>query len=157
MLGIDKIPVAHTPSGGWTIFPDPILKGCADALSDGAPDMRGVWEVTDVEADGEREINHPMLGSVQRIEQGGNRIVITGGGVIHDMRCDGTVANGVHDVGLDFTTEITVVATYEDGAHVLRPVGFPIEVRRHLEGEILVWEYGPAFTARLKRISDKQN
>ena len=31
------------------------------------------------------------------------------------MRCDGTVEHGVHDVAeFDKTTEITVVATYED-------------------------------------------
>jgi hypothetical protein len=94
-----------------------------------------------------------MVGSLQRIEQAADRMVITSEGVIHDMRCDGTVEHGVHDVSIDFTTEITVVATYENGVHVLRPVGVPIEVRRHLEGDELVWEYGPFFTARLERTS----
>ena len=67
---------------------------------------------------------------------------MTGGGVIHDMRCDGTEENGVHDVmAIDFTTRIDVVATYEDGVHVLRPVGLPIEVTRRLDGDEMVWDY----------------
>ena len=41
----------------------------------------------------------------------------------------------------DKTTPITVVATFEDGVHVLRPVGLPIEVRRRLDGDGLVWQY----------------
>ena len=36
---------------------------------------------------------------------------------------------------------------------MLRPIGIPIEVSRHLDGDELVWEYGPFFTARLERIS----
>ncbi len=73
-------------------------------------------------------------------------------GVIHDMRCDGTAEHGVSDVAeRDFTTKITVVATYEDGVHVLRPVGIPIEITRRLDGEEMVWGY-VGFTARLRRI-----
>jgi hypothetical protein len=68
------------------------------------------------------------------------------------MRCDGTEANGVHDVmQLDFETPITVVSTYEKGVHVLRPVGIPIEVTRRREGSDMIWKY-VGFTARLKRI-----
>ena len=49
------------------------------------------------------------------IEQCGDCVVVTGGGIIHDMRADGTVERGVHDVAeFDKTTPITVVATYED-------------------------------------------
>ena len=63
----------------------------------------------------------------------GDRVVITAGGIIHDMRCDSTEANGVNDVAeFDQATPITVVATFEDGVHVLRTVGVPIEVKRWL-------------------------
>ena len=51
----------------------------------------------------------------------------------------------------DKKTPITVVCTFEDGVHVLRPVGMPIEVRRRLEGDQLVWDY-LGFTARLDRV-----
>ena len=89
---------------------------------------------------------------MQRVEQCGDRLVVTGGGVVHDMRCDGTTEHGVHDVAeFDKQTEITVVATYEDGVHVLRPVGLPIEVTRRRDGDDMIWDY-LGFTARLQRI-----
>lgn len=78
--------------------------------------------------------------------------MITGGGIVHDMRADGTEANGVHDVAeFDKTTPITVVASYEDGVHVLRPVGVPVEVTRRIERGRMVWSY-VAFTAVLERV-----
>jgi hypothetical protein len=154
----DRIPVAHTPPGGYGTddeMPPPVLAGdCPHDLPEGVPDLRGTWRVTRVRpagatADAE---DHPLLGVEQRIEQCGDRLVVTAGGVIHDMRCDGTVEHGVHDVmQADFTTPIAVVATYEDGVHVLRPQGLPVEVRRHRDGEQLVWDY-VGFTARLERV-----
>jgi hypothetical protein len=78
----------------------------------------------------------------ERIEQAGNRIVDCGGGTISDCRADGTEENGVHDVSVfDYTTPIHVVASYEDGVFVLRPVGFPgIEVTRRLDDEgRMIW------------------
>ena len=141
-LNADAIPVAHTPEGGYDEIPLPILAGCTEPLSDGAVDMRGWWEVTEVVVGGERATEHQMMGVRQRIEQCGNRVVITSGGVVHDMRVDGTEENGVNDVAeIDYKTAITVVATFEDGVHVLRPVGIPIEVTRTLDGDELLWNY----------------
>ncbi|MGH9274911.1 MAG: hypothetical protein ACRDZU_09715 [Acidimicrobiales bacterium] len=152
----DAIPVAHTPPGGYgAVMPPPVLAGCTEPLVAGAPDLRGTWAVATIEVGGAVVDDHPALGKVQRIEQGGDRLVVTASGVVHDMRCDGTEANGVHDVmQTDFTTEITVVATFEEGVHVLRPVGVPIEVRRWLDGDRMVWDYAGLFTARLERIGD---
>ena len=149
----DDIPVAFTPLGGWTgEMPPPILAGCVEPLVDGAPDMRGTWRVVEIQVDGRGDQRHRALGAVQRIEQCGNRVVITAGGIIHDMRADGTEGNGVHDVAeFDKTTPITVVATFENGVHMLRPVGMPFEVRRRIDGDHLVWDYF-GFTARLERI-----
>jgi hypothetical protein len=149
----DDIEVAHTPPGGYgDEMPPPVLAGCEDPPAPAAPDLRGMWRVVAVEADGEPAAEHPALGHVQRIEQCADRIVITGGGVVHDMRCDGTEENGVNDVAeFDFMTPITVVATYEDGVHTLRPAGIPITVTRHREGELMVWRY-LTFTARLERV-----
>jgi hypothetical protein len=148
----DDIPVAHTPVGGWRgEMPPPVLADCDEPLVDGAPDMRGIWTVVQVEVGGVVAPSHRALGARQRIEQCGDRVVITGGGIVHDMRADGTEANGVHDVAeIDKATPITVVASFEDGVHVLRPVGLPIEVRRRLDGDQLVWDY-LGFTARLER------
>lgn len=89
--------------------------------------------------------------------------MITGGGVIHDMRCDGIAGHGVHDVAArDFKTRITVVARYENGVQTLRPVGLRprlmgllrggrIEVTRLRDGADMLWSY-VGFAARLRRI-----
>ena len=158
MLRADDIPVAHTPPGGWRTFPPPVLAGCEEPLVAGAPDLRGLWKTVDVMVNGERVDAHPIYRHVERIEQAGDRVVVTSTGVIHDMRCDGTVERGVDDVATDLRSRIRVVATFEDGVHVLRPVGMPgIEVTRRRDGVYVVWTYGPAFTARLERICHRSN
>ena len=146
--------MAHTPPGGYGAeMPPPVLAGCREPLVDGAPDLRGLWRAVAIEVDGQpAPADHPGWRHVERIEQCGDRLVVTAGGVVHDMRCDGTEENGVQDVAeFDFKTPIKVVATYESGIHTLRPVGFPIEVTRRLEGQRLVWKY-LTFTARLERV-----
>jgi hypothetical protein len=153
-IAAHDIPVAHTPPGGYgDTFPEPVLAGCSEPIVDGAPDLRGTWEVVGVEVEGApAPAGHPAHGHVERVEQCGDRLVVTGSGIIHDMRCDGTVEHGVHDVmQIDFTTEISVVASYEDGVHVLRPVGVPFEVTRRRDGDDMIWTYF-GFTARLRRI-----
>lgn len=150
---VDSIPVAYTPSGGWTIWPSPVLAGCSEPRPPGAPDIDGYWRTVEVTVNGEIQPGHPNVGHVQRIEQRGDRVVVTGGGVIHDMRCDGTSEGGVHDVAeFDKATVINVIATYEHGVHVLRPENLPIEVRRHRVGDHLVWDY-LGFTARLELVA----
>jgi hypothetical protein len=150
------IPVAHTPAGGWYgEMPPPILAGCDEPLVAGAPDLRGLWQAYAVEVGGELVAEHPVLGQRQRVEQAGNRFVVTAGGIIHDMWCDGTEENGVHDVAqVDYSTPIVVVASYENGVHVLRPTDLPLMVTRRLEGEEMVWSYGGVFVARLERIPE---
>lgn len=146
--------MAHTPPGGWTgEIPPPILADCADGLVDGAPDLRGLWRAVSITVNGSPAPDHPANGHLQRIEQCGDRLVVTASGIIHDMRCDGTEEHGVHDVAeFDHRTPITVVATYENGVHVLRPVGLPdLEVTREREGNDLIWKY-VGFEARLERI-----
>lgn len=88
------------------------------------------------------------------IEQAGSRVVVTTGGVVHDMLADGTHEHGVNDVaGADFATAIVVAATFEGGALVLRPRDMPgVEVRRWREGDQLVWQYHTRFFARLERM-----
>ena len=150
---IDDIPVAHTPPGGYgSAVPAPVLAGCVEPLVARAPDLRGWWRVVEVRVDDRTVNGHAALGHVQRVEQAGDRLVVTGGGVVHDMRCDGTVEHGVHDVAeFDKTTEIIVIASYEDDVHVLRPVGIPIEVRRWRDAADMRWQY-LGFTARLERL-----
>lgn len=129
-------PVAHTPPGGYgSTFPPLVLPGCTEPLVDGAPDLRGTWCVVSATRGGQAVgPGDPLLSYSERIEQAGNRIVDCGGGTIADCRADGTEENGVHDVSaFDYVTPIHVVATYEDGVFVLRPVGIPgIQVTRRL-------------------------
>ena len=150
----DEIPVAHTPPGGYGAdMPPPILSACSDPLAPGAPDMRGTWTIATVTwKSGDPPDPDPLAGHVQRIEQCGDRVCITSAGIIHDMRADGTVEHGVNDVAAAGGMEISVVCTFEERVHTLRPVGMPgIEVTRWLEGDELMWDYGPMFTARLVR------
>jgi hypothetical protein len=126
-------------------MPAPVLAGCDEAIADGLPDMRGLWQAFAVEVDGKTvdDLRHS-----ERIEQAGDRVVITAGGVIHDMRADGTLENGVNDVNASSFTPISVAAAFEDGALVLRPNNAFIAVTRHLEGDVLVWNLIP-----LKRVT----
>ncbi len=145
MVSADDIPVAHTPPGGYgDTFPEPVLARCTEPLVAGAPDLRGVWRAVSAERGGMPvDPDDRILGYTERIEQCGNRIVDMGGGTIADARADGTEANGVHDVSVfDYTTPIHVVATYEDGVFVLRPVGMPgIQVTRRLDADgRMIWE-----------------
>jgi hypothetical protein len=139
----DDIPIAHTPPGGYReVFPEPVLARCTEPLVAGAPDLRGLWKTLRAERMGEPVATDDRVYSyVERIEQCGNRIVDMGGGTISDARADGTVENGVHDVSaFDFVTPLDVVASYEDGVFVLRPVGIAIEVTRRLDAEgHLIW------------------
>ncbi|HTO09425.1 MAG TPA: hypothetical protein VMR86_20410 [Myxococcota bacterium] len=147
----DDIPVAHTPPGGYGLsFPEPVLARCTEPLVEGAPDLRGVWKTLRAERDGQPVPAGDYIYSyVERIEQCGDRIVDMGGGTIADARADGTRARGVHDVLVyDYTTPIEVVASYEHGVFVLRPVLFPalgftipwVQVTRRLDAEgHMVW------------------
>jgi hypothetical protein len=157
----DDIPVAHTPPGGFgDTFPEPVLAGCTEPLVNGAPDLRGLWQAVSATRGGEPvAADDPILGYVERVEQCGNRIVDMAGGTIADARADGTEENGVHDVSVfDYVTPIHVVASYEDGVFVLRPVGLPgIEVTRRLDPDgHMIWTRpdGGGLVVTLERIGD---
>jgi hypothetical protein len=151
----DDIPIAHTPPGGYgDVMPPPILAGCREPLVAGAPDLRGTWRVVSVQWNaGDPPDPVPVADHVERIEQCGDRVCITSSGVIHDMRADGTAEHGVNDVAAPNGRRISVVCTFEREVHTLRPVGMAgVEVTRRLDGDVLIWDYGPMFTARLERI-----
>ncbi len=149
------VPVAFTPPGGYVgAMPEPVLAGCDDPLVAGAPDLRGTWRVAGLEVDGQpAPPDHPAWQHVERIEQAADRVVITGGGVVHDFRADGVLEHGVHDVmAADHSTRIAVTATFENQVLVLRPEGMDaIVVRRWRDGDELVFSYAGLFEARLHR------
>ena len=138
----DDIPVANTPGCGYESFPPAVLDTCTEALIPEAPDLRGFWQ-------GELAENSHF----ERVEQCGNRVVITGGGVIHDMRADGTLENGVNDVAAASCAEISVSAEFVSGRLELRPFWGEVMVTRERDGEELLLNYGP-FTAYLQRVED---
>jgi hypothetical protein len=157
MVTADQIPVAHTPPGGYgEVMPSPILARCTEPLVADAPDLRGLWRTETVEVAGvAAPPEHGLWQHVERIEQCGDRVVVTSTGVIHDMRADGTIENGVDDVAAVSYQPIRVVATFEDGVLVLRPVGIDgIVVTRARDGEAIVWHYGPQIVVRMVRVDD---
>ena len=156
MPSVLEIPKAFTPPGGYgDQMPPPILANCSDPLAGGVADFRGLWRAIDVRVNGEvAPAELKVWQHVERIEQAGNRVVVTAGGVVHDMYADGTFENGVNDVmAVDFKTSITVAATFENDVLVLRPRGFDgVEIKRWFDGEHLMWEYSTAFLVRLERV-----
>lgn len=157
MSSVFEIPKAQTPTGGYgTQMPEPVLANCTDSLAISIPDFRGLWRAIDVRVNGEvAPVELKVWQHVERIEQAGNRVVITAGGVVHDMYADGTFENGINDVmAADFVTPLFVAATFENDVLVLRPRGLEgVEVKRWLDGEHLIWEYSTFFTVRLERVS----
>jgi hypothetical protein len=159
MTSVQDIPTAHTPAGGYgDAMPPPFLAGCDDALAPEAPDLRGTWRAVAAATVGGDALpaDHPIHAHVERIEQAGARVIVTAGGVVHDMVADGTYEHGVDDVmAADFTTRIRVAAAFEDGVLVLRPEGFDgVEVRRWRDGERLVWRYHALFEVVLEHVED---
>lgn len=156
MTSIHDVPVAYTPTGGYgDTMPPPFLDGCEDPLVPDAPDLRGTWRVVTASmVDGTPlPADHPVRAHVERIEQAADRVIVTAGGVVHDMIVDGTYEHGVNDVmAADFTTPLVVAATFEDGELVLRPRDLDgVEVRRRRDGDQMVWRYHVLFEARLER------
>jgi len=144
LVTADDVPVAHTPGCGYEEFPAPVLATCNEPLAEGVPDLRGLWVVYE----------GFLTGHVERIEQCGNRVVITGGGVIHDMRADGVLAHGVDDVSAIDCSPVRVAAEFVDGSLELRPSGLSfVAVTRKLEGEELLWNF-LFLPNRLVRICD---
>ncbi|MDW3220372.1 MAG: hypothetical protein R8F63_17320 [Acidimicrobiales bacterium] len=144
---VAEIPLAGTkPDASPAVWAPRVLAASREPLAPGFPDLRGVWEV----------YKGRMTGSVHRIEQAGNRITITVGGLVHDMFCDGTLENGVDDIGGFDGSRIRVAATMENGVHKLRPGGKRIvAVTRRLsdDGTELLWRYGPGRN-RCRRLTE---
>jgi len=139
-LRASDIPVARTPGCGYATFPEPVLAACTEPLAAGVADLRGVWV----------DLQRPH-GHLERIEQCGDRVTITAGGIIHDMRADNTFEHGVHDVSERGCIPISVRAEFVAGVHTLHPKGLPLTVTRRLDGDTLVWDY-PTGEYRLTRL-----
>lgn len=143
-LTANEIPKAYTPQCGWSDFPMPVLANCTEPLADGATDMRGLWlSYSGIE------------GHVERIEQCGDRVVITSTGIIHDFHADGTLANGSRDIEPPRCINTAVSVKFNnEGVLNFSPFGLPVTiVTRRMDEDELVWTY-PAIDedVRMRRI-----
>ncbi len=136
----DDIPKAFTPGCGYERFPRPVLADCREPLAPGVVDIRGLWLA----------VGGPLPGHVERIEQCGDRTIVTAGGVIHDFRTDGTLARGSRDVEPPFCVNTWVSIEWVDGVLRFHPFGLPYTiVTRRRDGDELVWTY-PRFPGEIR-------
>ena len=120
----------------------PVLDHCTEPLPAGVADLRGLWRGRV----GDR--NH-----VERIEQCGNRVVVTTAGIIHDFVADGTLRNGSQDVEPPRCMNTRVAIEWRDEVLSFRPFGLPfVAVTRRRDGDDLLWKYPGNEEARLERI-----
>lgn len=90
--------------------------------------------------------DHPLNWHVKRTEQCGNRVGITAGRAVHDMRADGALENGVNDVAeLHLAQKIQVAPVFNNGRLDLYPgdvdpAGLQLVTREIVDGE-LAWNY----------------
>ena len=145
-----EIPQGHTPNCGYEVFPKPFLAGCTEPLPEGATDMRGLWMA--------RSRSDGSLGHIERIEQCGNRYVVTSSGVVHDMTTDGKLSGASNDVrpvtlgSFNFCIRTSATTKWIDGRLQFDAVGLVPVVKRYMEGDVLKWEYPGIGTTSMERI-----
>ena len=146
------IPKGNTPGCGYDHFPLPILAGCTEPLPSEADDIRGLW----------LGVSGGHVGHVERVEQCGNRVVVTAAGLIHDYGPNSTGGLNTND------TEGSVLFTLAGKEHCMRTstsmiwenkmLNFyvfgwgPRVVRRYRDGDELVWEYADGSVTRMERL-----
>lgn len=145
-LRAHDIPKAYTPPRPdchYTDFPMPVLEHCREPIAPGFPDLRGLW----LSYEGKE-------GHMERIEQCGDRIVVTANGIIHDFHADGTLKHGSRDTeGPRNHCVNTWASMHVDTDAVLNFHPFGISsitiVKRWMEGDELRWKY-PKFDDVIK-------
>lgn len=141
----DEIPQAFTPGCGYTVFPKPILQGCTEPLSEGAQDIRGLWQ----------SISPHLPDHVERIEQCGDRIVVTAHGLIHDHSPD-MLSNDVAPKQIGpflFCLRVSqATAVWKDKQLNQKLFGGPTVVKRYIQNGVYQWEYPGNGKVKMKRI-----
>jgi len=123
--------------------PLPILAGCSEPLAPGVVDMRGLW----------RGISG-RVGHLERIEQCGNRVVITAYGTIHDFRLDGTLENGARDVGALCNNFHSATHVDDEGVMVFRLFDWFDTVTREMDGENMIFTFIDGIVTRTEKICE---
>jgi len=136
----DDIPKAYTPGCGYSQIPMPILAECTEPLAEGVVDMRGLWKGIS-----------GRKGFLERIEQCGNRVVVTGHNLIHDFRLDGTLRNGARDVG-PACDNFNSAILFKDEVMTFRLFNLFDTVTRRLDGEDMIFTFIDGEETRAKRM-----
>ena len=139
-MAADDIPKAYTPGCGYSQVPKPILAKCSEPLAEGIVDMRGLWQGIS-----------GRKGFLERIEQCGNRVVVTGHNLIHDFRLDGTLRNGARDVG-PFCENFNSAILFRDEVMIFRLFNLFDTVSRRMVGEDMIFTFVDGGETRAKRI-----
>ena len=153
-LQAKDFPQGHTPNCGYEVFPKPILAGCTEPLPEGATDMRGLWIAT--RSDGSQR-------HMERIEQCGDRYVVTSSGVVHDMTTDGKLAGASNDVrpltlgSFNFCIRTSATTEWVGDRLQFKAMGLVEVVNRYMEGDTLKWEYPGRGTTSMERICKLPN
>ncbi len=136
----DDIPKAYTPGCGYSQVPMPILAECSEPLAEGVVDMRGLWQGIS-----------GRKGFLERIEQCGNRVVVTGHNLIHDFRLDGTLRNGARDVG-PACDNFNSAILFKDEVMTFRLFNLFDTVSRRMDDEDMIFTFIDGGETRAERI-----
>jgi hypothetical protein len=140
----------HTPDCGWKAFPQPVLRGCTEPLTAGSDDLRGLWQ----------QVEGGRTGHVERVEQCGNRIVVTSSGVIHDLTTDGNLSGASNDVRpmklgpFNFCIRTSATTEWKNKKLEFYAFGGPLVVTRFMRDGDLYWDYPGNGRTRMKRICE---
>jgi len=137
----NDIPKAYTPGCGASQTPMPILAECTEPLAEGVVDMRGLWQGVS-----------GWVGHLERIEQCGNRVVVTAYGTIHDFRVDGTLKHGARDIGAACNNFQTAIHIDDDGVMVFRLFDLFDAVTRRMRGDDMIFTFIDGTEIRTQRI-----
>ena len=136
----DDIPKAYTPNCGFSQMPMPVLQECRQPIAAGIPDMRGLWLA-----------KTGFMGHIERIEQCGNRMVVTSAGLIHDFRIDGTIKNGARDIQTYCTNLASAIKVDSQGKIVFRLFNLFDTVSRHLDDGDMIFTFVDGIQTRMQR------
>jgi hypothetical protein len=149
-----EIPKGNTPGCAYTHFPLPILAQCTQPLIEGADDLRGLW----------MGVTGRHIGHVERVEQCGDRTVITSSGIIHDYGANSTGDLNTNDTegmvmfslgAKEYCPRTSAAMIWQDKKLNFHLFGWgPVVVRRYREGAQLVWEYADGSKTHMDRICD---
>ena len=147
-----EIPKGNTPGCGYDHFPLPVCAACTEPLPAVADGIRSLW----------RGASGGHVGHVERVEQSGNRVVVTAAGLLHDYGPNSTGRLNTNDTegsvlftlgGREHCMRTSASMIWEDKILNFYVFGWgPRVVRRYRDGDELVWEYANSSVPRMERL-----